>query len=91
VASPSVKLLFDIYHVQIMEGYLIPNIRNQFNGSAFSHRRRAGRINRARARSLSQRLQAIYDLGFEGFAALEYGRRFRCSKLGEYAADTMFE
>src|SRR5438445_7930841 len=37
VGSPNVKLLFDIYHVQIMEGNLIENIRNNIDRIGHFH------------------------------------------------------
>ena len=44
VGSPRVKLLYDIYHMQIMEGDLIKTIRDQHDvHRALSHRRRPGR------------------------------------------------
>ena len=43
VASPRLKLLYDIYHMQIMEGDVIATIRaNDAAHRALSHRRRAG-------------------------------------------------
>ena len=42
VGSPNVKILFDIYHVQIMEGNLIESIRANIDRIGhFSHRRRS--------------------------------------------------
>ncbi|HEY3127835.1 MAG TPA: TIM barrel protein [Acidobacteriota bacterium] len=75
VASPNVKLLFDIYHVQIMEGNLIQNIRNNIKRIAHfhigdvpgRHQPGTGEINYRNV------FKAIYDLGYQGFAALEYG------------------
>jgi hydroxypyruvate isomerase len=37
VGSPNVKLLFDIYHVQIMEGNLIENIRSNIDRIGHFH------------------------------------------------------
>jgi len=75
VASPNVKILFDIYHVQIMEGFLIQNIRNNIERIGHfhigdvpgRHQPGTGEINYRNV------FKAIYDLGFPGFAALEYG------------------
>jgi len=75
VASPNVKLLFDIYHVQIMEGHLIPNIRSNIQRIGHfhigdvpgRHQPGTGEINYRNV------FKAIYDLDFPGFAALEYG------------------
>jgi len=77
VASPSVKLLFDIYHVQIMEGNLISNIRQNIDRIGHfhvgdvpgRHEPGTGEINYRNV------FKAIYDLGdrFQGSVALEYG------------------
>ncbi len=76
VGSPNVKLLFDIYHTQIMEGNLIPNIRAYINHVGHFHvadnpgrnEPGTGEINYANV------FKAIYDLGdrYSGYVALEY-------------------
>ena len=38
VNSPRVKILYDIYHAQIMDGDIVRNIRDHFNGLATSTR-----------------------------------------------------
>ena len=78
VGSPSVKILFDIYHVQIMEGNLINNIRSNIGRIGHfhvgdvpgRHEPGTGEIN---YRSV---FKAIYELGdrYTGYVALEYGR-----------------
>ena len=78
VGSPSVKILFDIYHVQIMEGNLINNIRSNIDRIGHfhvgdvpgRHEPGTGEIN---YRSV---FKAIYELGdrYTGYVALEYGR-----------------
>jgi len=75
VGSPNVKILFDIYHVQIMEGNLIPLIRQNIKridhfhigDHPGRHQPGSGEINYRNV------FKAIYDLGYEGYAALEYG------------------
>ena len=77
VGSPNVKLLFDIYHVQIMEGNLIENIRNNIDRIGHfhigdvpgRHEPGTGEINYRNV------FKAIYELGdkYKGSAALEYG------------------
>ncbi len=75
VASPSVKILFDIYHVQIMEGFLIQNIKNNLDRIGHfhigdvpgRHQPGTGEINYRNV------FKAIHELGYQGFAALEYG------------------
>lgn len=74
VGSPNVKILFDIYHVQIMEGNLIPLIRQHIKridhfhigDHPGRHQPGTGEINYRNV------FKAIYDLGYEGYAALEY-------------------
>ncbi len=76
VGSPNVKILFDIYHVQIMEGNLIENIRANIDRIGHfhigdvpgRHQPGSGEINYRNV------FKAIYDLGdrFKGYAALEY-------------------
>jgi len=78
VGSPSVKILFDIYHVQIMEGNLINNIRSNIARIGHfhvgdvpgRHEPGTGEINYRNV------FKAIYELGdrFSGYVALEYGR-----------------
>lgn len=76
VGSPNVKILCDLYHVQIMEGNLIPNIRSHIarighfhiGDHPGRHEPGTGEINYRNV------FKAIYDLGdrFQGYAALEY-------------------
>jgi hydroxypyruvate isomerase len=76
VGSPNVKLLFDIYHVQIMEGNLIQNIRSNIDRIGHfhvgdvpgRHQPGTGEINYRNV------FKAIYDQGdrFRGSVALEY-------------------
>ena len=42
VDSPRVKILYDIYHAQIMDGDIVRNIRDHIRGSAISTRRKSG-------------------------------------------------
>jgi len=76
VGSPNVRLLFDIYHVQIMEGNLIENIRTNIDRIGHfhvgdvpgRHEPGTGEINYRNV------FKAINDLGdrFQGSVALEY-------------------
>jgi hydroxypyruvate isomerase len=76
VASQNVKLLFDIYHVQIMEGNLIDNIRSNIDRIGHfhvgdvpgRHEPGTGEINYRNV------FKAIYEAGerFQGSVALEY-------------------
>lgn len=74
VDSPAVKLLFDIYHQQIMEGNLIQNITENIDliGHFHSadvpgrHEFGTGEINYANV------LRAIDQTGYDGYVGLEY-------------------
>ena len=76
VGSPNVKILFDFYHVQIMEGNLIENVRAHIERIGHfhigdvpgRHEPGTGEINYRNV------FKAIYDLGdrYQGYAGLEY-------------------
>ena len=76
VGSPNVKLLFDIYHVQIMEGNLIESVRSNIDRIGHfhvgdvpgRHQPGTGEINYRNV------FKAIYDQSdrFRGSVALEY-------------------
>jgi hydroxypyruvate isomerase len=74
VQSPNVKILFDIYHVQIMDGNLIDSIRNniQYIGHFHvgdvpgRHEPGTGEINYTNV------FRAIQESGFRDFVAMEY-------------------
>ena len=75
VGSPSLKLLFDIYHVQIMHGDIIRNIRNlrEFIG----HYHTAGNPGRGELDDTQEInypavMRAILAPGFAGFVAQEF-------------------
>jgi hydroxypyruvate isomerase len=74
VDSPSLKILFDIYHVQIMEGNLTETIRNNIAAIGHfhvgdvpgRHEPGTGEINYGNV------FQAIQKTGFSEFVAMEY-------------------
>ncbi|HEV2985353.1 MAG TPA: TIM barrel protein, partial [Vicinamibacterales bacterium] len=75
VNSPRVKILFDIYHVQIMEGDVCANIREYFPLIAHFHAAGVpGRHELDEGQELNYRFVAktIADLGFTGYVAHEY-------------------
>jgi hydroxypyruvate isomerase len=75
VSSPRVKILFDIYHVQIMEGDVCANIREYFPLIAHFHTAGVpGRREIDDTQELNYRVvaQTIADLGFTGYVAHEY-------------------
>lgn len=74
VNDPHVKLLFDIYHQQIMEGHLISRIRKNIRfighfhaaGNPGRHELHNGEIN------YESVFEAIEKTGYQGYIALEY-------------------
>ena len=84
VDSPSVKILFDIYHQQISEGNLIPNIERAWDEIAYFQigdnpgRKEpgTGEIHYANV------FQRIHDKGFRGIMGMEHGNS-QAGKEGE--------
>jgi hydroxypyruvate isomerase len=75
VNSPRVKILYDIYHAQIMDGDIVRNIRDHFSLIAHFHTGgNPGRRDIDETQELNYRfiMQAIADLGFAGFVTHEY-------------------
>jgi hydroxypyruvate isomerase len=75
VNSPRVKILFDIYHAQIMDGDIVRNIRDHFQWIGHFHTGgNPGRHDIDDSQELNYRfvMQAIAELGFTGFVSHEY-------------------
>jgi hydroxypyruvate isomerase len=75
VNSPRVKILYDIYHAQIMDGDVVRNIRDNFRWIGHFHTGgNPGRHDIDDSQELNYRFiaQAIVDLNFAGFFAHEY-------------------
>lgn len=75
VDSPRVKILFDIYHAQIMDGDIARHIRDYFPYIAHFHTGgNPGRHEIDETQELNYRFLAkvIADLGFSGYVAHEY-------------------
>ena len=75
VNSPRVKILYDIYHAQIMDGDVVRNIRDNFQWIGHFHTGgNPGRHDIDESQELNYRFiaQAIVDLGFTGFFSHEY-------------------
>ena len=75
VNSPRLKLLYDIYHMQIMEGDVIATIRANIQHIAHFHTGGVpGRNEIDDTQELNYRrvMQAIADLGFTGYVAQEF-------------------
>lgn len=76
VNSPRFRLLFDIYHMQIMEGDIIRSIKT--NLQYFAHFHTAGNPGRNEpddSQELNYRpiAQTLVDLGYTGYFSHEYG------------------
>lgn len=86
VGSPSVKVLYDFYHVQIQEGNLLPTLDYAWDEIAYiqmgdtpgRNEPTSGEINFVNA------LQYVYDKGYRGFVGLEHGTS-KPGKEGEWA------
>jgi len=75
VNSPRVKLIYDIYHMQVMEGDVIRTLRNHIQWIAHIHTGgNPGRNEIDETQELNYRAiaRAIADLGFQGFLAHEF-------------------
>ena len=75
VGSPRVKLLYDIYHMQIMEGDVIHTIKSNFQYIAHFHTGGVpGRHEIDATQELNYRrvMEVIADLGFTGFVGQEF-------------------
>jgi hydroxypyruvate isomerase len=75
VGSPRLKLLYDIYHMQIMEGDVIATIRA--NAAHIAHFHTGGvpgrhEIDDTQELNYRRVMQAIADLGFAGYVAQEF-------------------
>ncbi len=75
VNSPRVKLLYDIYHMQIMEGDIVRTVRQNIQYIGHFHTGgNPGRHEIDETQELNYRFVAksIADLGFSGVVAHEY-------------------
>jgi hydroxypyruvate isomerase len=75
VGSPRFKLLYDIYHMQIMEGDVIRTIRDHYG--AIGHFHTAGvpgrnEIDAGQELQYPAIMRAIADLGYTGFIGQEF-------------------
>jgi len=86
VGSPSLKILYDIYHIQIQEGNLLPTLDYawdelgyfQMGDTPGRNEPTSGEINYHKV------LQHIHDKGYRGFVGLEHGNSMP-GKEGELA------
>lgn len=86
VGSPSVKVLFDFYHVQIQEGNILPTLDYAWDEIAYlqmgdtpgRNEPTSGEIN------FHKVLQHVHDKGYRGFMGMEHGTS-QPGKAGEMA------
>jgi hydroxypyruvate isomerase len=86
---PNVKFLFDVYHQQISEGNLINNIRRyhpeighyHFADNPGRHEPGTGEINYRNV------FKAIYDTGYRGIVACEFGKTKPTEEVLEILAE----
>jgi hydroxypyruvate isomerase len=86
VASPSCKILFDVYHQQISEGNLIPNIERCWDEIAYvqvadNPGRKEPGTGEINYRNVFKRL---HELGYDGVIGMEHGNA-KPGKEGEEA------
>ncbi len=75
VNSPRVKILFDVYHAQIMDGDIVRNIRDHYQWIGHFHTGgNPGRHDIDDSQELNYRFiaKAIADLGYTGYITHEY-------------------
>jgi hydroxypyruvate isomerase len=75
VGSPRIGLLYDIYHMQIMDGDIVRTIRDNIQWLLHFHTGgNPGRHDIDDSQELNYRFvaQAIADLGFKGYVCHEY-------------------
>jgi hydroxypyruvate isomerase len=75
VNSPRIKILYDIYHAQIMDGDIVRNIRDNFQWIGHFHTGgNPGRHEIDETQELNYRfvMKAIADLGYTAFVSHEY-------------------
>ena len=75
IGSPNFKLLYDIYHMQIMEGNIIENIRKYH--PYFSHVHTGGSPGRAEIDETQELyypaiIKALMETGYKGFVGQEF-------------------
>lgn len=75
VGSPRLKLLFDIYHVQVMDGDVIRRIREHHDLIAHVHTAGnpgRGELNEDQEINYSAVMQALLDNGYDGYVGQEF-------------------
>jgi hydroxypyruvate isomerase len=86
VDSPSIKVLFDFYHVQIEEGNLLPTLDYVWDQVAYLQMGDTPGRNEPTSGEINfwKCLQHVHDKGYRGFVGMEHGTS-RPGKEGEIA------
>ena len=86
VNSPSCKILFDLYHQQIQEGNLIPNIKMAWDEVAYFQMGDNPGRNEPTTGEINYKniFKLIHSKGFEGVLGMEHGNSIK-GKEGELA------
>ena len=86
VGSPSLKILFDFYHVQIQEGNILPTLDYAWDEIAYLQIGDTPGRNEPTSGELNfvNILQHVYDKGYRGFVGMEHGIS-KPGKAGELA------
>ena len=87
VASPSCKILYDIYHQQITEGNLLPNINTAWDEIAYFQAGDNPGRNEPGTGEINYRnvFKHIHGKGFTGVVGMEHGNAIRGTREGERA------
>lgn len=87
VGSPSLKILFDIYHVQIQEGNILPTFDYAWDEIAYLQMGDTPGRNEPTSGEINFRnvLRHVHDKGYRGFVGMEH-RTSKPGKEGEVAA-----
>lgn len=87
VDSPACKILFDIYHQQIQEGNLIPNIDKAWSEIAYFQCGDNPGRNEPGTGEINYRnvFKHIHSKGFEGIVGMEHGNSIKGTKAGDQA------
>jgi hydroxypyruvate isomerase len=86
VGHPSIKILFDFYHVQIQEGNLLPTLDYAWDEIAYIQMGDTPGRKEPTSGEINFRnvLQHVHDKGYRGFVGMEHGTS-KPGKEGEWA------
>jgi hydroxypyruvate isomerase len=87
VNSPSCKILYDMYHQQITEGNIIPNLNRAWDEIAYMQVGDNPGRNEPGTGEMNYRniFRHIHDRGYTGVIGMEHGNSIRGSREGERA------